>query len=359
MNEAALAIKVTTDAKEAVSGLSETSDGLTGVSDAATSAGKISGQTARALGGLGKGLKLIGQDQAAEYLQQTGMALQFVKGTSGLAKLGMDGYKSTVGAVSKAQGVLNAVMAANPILLIVIAVVALAAAFVIAYKKSETFRNIVNGVAKGISKAFAAAVGFIKNNWQKLLVILTGPIGLAVVAIVKHRDKILGAISGVKDWISGKWSAVKDLLSGPIGRAKDAIGRSVTGIREGIVSIKEKAEEIRDKIGSALSTAFQPFKDAYTWVKDLISKIGDLIAKLKDVPGTGLLGQVADAVSRSGARTSRGGLAIGAGTLSVPVGDVHVHIHLPFGFIGSERQLAAELKRILGNELRRLAGAGA
>ena len=42
------------------------------------------------------------------------------------------------------QGILNVVLAANPIVLIVAALVALGAAFVIAYKKSETFRNIVH-----------------------------------------------------------------------------------------------------------------------------------------------------------------------------------------------------------------------
>ncbi|MFE9300515.1 phage tail tape measure protein [Streptomyces sp. NPDC006856] len=49
-----------------------------------------------------------------------------------------------------AQALLNGVMALNPITLIVIGVVALGAALVVAYKKSETFRNIVQGVWSGI-----------------------------------------------------------------------------------------------------------------------------------------------------------------------------------------------------------------
>ncbi|WP_053692179.1 phage tail tape measure protein [Streptomyces sp. WM6372] len=52
-----------------------------------------------------------------------------------------------------AQAVLNAVMALNPITLIVIALVALAAAIVIAYKKSETFRAIVQAAWVGIQTA--------------------------------------------------------------------------------------------------------------------------------------------------------------------------------------------------------------
>ncbi|MGW0642386.1 phage tail tape measure protein [Streptomyces badius] len=49
-----------------------------------------------------------------------------------------------------AQALLNGVLALNPITLIVIGVVALGAALVVAYKKSETFRNIVNATWSGI-----------------------------------------------------------------------------------------------------------------------------------------------------------------------------------------------------------------
>ncbi|WP_053682761.1 phage tail tape measure protein [Streptomyces sp. WM4235] len=51
------------------------------------------------------------------------------------------------------QALLNAVMALNPITLVVIALVALAAALVIAYKKSETFRAVVAAVWQGIQTA--------------------------------------------------------------------------------------------------------------------------------------------------------------------------------------------------------------
>jgi phage-related minor tail protein len=52
-----------------------------------------------------------------------------------------------------AQALLNAVMALNPITLIVIALVALGAALVVAYNKSETFRAIVQAAWAGIQTA--------------------------------------------------------------------------------------------------------------------------------------------------------------------------------------------------------------
>ncbi|MFJ2249448.1 phage tail tape measure protein [Streptomyces sp. NPDC087862] len=56
-----------------------------------------------------------------------------------------------------AQGVLNAAMNANPVGLIITGVAALVVLLVVAYKKSETFRNIVQGAWTGIQAAASVA----------------------------------------------------------------------------------------------------------------------------------------------------------------------------------------------------------
>lgn len=56
------------------------------------------------------------------------------------------------------QAAWNAVLALNPIMLIVIGLAALAAALVYAYKKSETFRNIVNGAFNIVRRAIARVI---------------------------------------------------------------------------------------------------------------------------------------------------------------------------------------------------------
>lgn len=101
-----------------------------------------------------------------------GIAL--VAGASTIATWGMTAafsvYRGVILAASAvtrgwaaAQTVLNAVMSANPIGLIIVGIVALGAALVVAYKKSETFRAIVQGAWQGIqSAAMAAWNGFLK-----------------------------------------------------------------------------------------------------------------------------------------------------------------------------------------------------
>lgn len=56
------------------------------------------------------------------------------------------------------QGALNVVLAANPVGLVVVAVAALAAGLVVAYQRSETFRNIVNGAFAAVRTAVIAYI---------------------------------------------------------------------------------------------------------------------------------------------------------------------------------------------------------
>ena len=69
------------------------------------------------------------------------------------------------------QWALNAAMTANPIGLVIAAIAALAVGLVIAYKKSETFRNIVNAVMRAaraavmwVVGAVSGLVGWVGNN---------------------------------------------------------------------------------------------------------------------------------------------------------------------------------------------------
>ena len=75
-------------------------------------------------------------------------------------------YVRIVAAVTKAwaavQAAFNVVMSANPLGLIILAVIGLVAAFVIAYKRSETFRNIVDGAFRSIKNVVMSVVNFLK-----------------------------------------------------------------------------------------------------------------------------------------------------------------------------------------------------
>lgn len=65
--------------------------------------------------------------------------------------------------LSIAQGILNVVMAANPIMLIVMAIAALVAAFVLLWNKCEGFRKFFQNMWEGIKNVVSGAVNFIVN----------------------------------------------------------------------------------------------------------------------------------------------------------------------------------------------------
>lgn len=120
-----------------------------------------------------------------------------------------------------AQWALNAALTANPIGLIIAGLVALAAGFVIAYKKVEWFRNGVNAV-----------LGFVKKNWPTILAVLTGPIGIATLLIVRNWDKIKAGASAVWGAVKGAFGKVVNFLSGIGGKIAGATSGMWDGIKD-------------------------------------------------------------------------------------------------------------------------------
>ncbi|MGC5531566.1 phage tail tape measure protein [Streptomyces sp. SR-10] len=102
-----------------------------------------------------------------------------------------------------AQAFLTAVMNANPIILAITAIVALGAALVIAYKRSETFRNIVQSVWSAIKTgAMWLWTNGLKPMFDNFMVGLRA-VGAAAVWL-------WGVIGPVLSWI---WTAVKILAT--------------------------------------------------------------------------------------------------------------------------------------------------
>jgi phage-related protein len=92
---------------------------------------------------------------------------------------GMAIIRGAVLAWTAVQWLLNAALLANPIGLILIALLALGAAFVVLWKKSETFRDIVIGTWEAIKGAADAVWNFIKD-------IVGGAIDFMVDLVQKH-----------------------------------------------------------------------------------------------------------------------------------------------------------------------------
>ena len=118
------------------------------------------------------------------------------------------------------QKLVNAAMNANPIVKIVGLLILLGGALVLAYNKSETFRNIVNAAWNGIKDAASAVV-----NWFQTTVV---PIFQAV------WDGISAGAAAVGGFFSGVWNGIKDAASAVVNWFQTTVVPIFQGIWEGL-----------------------------------------------------------------------------------------------------------------------------
>lgn len=160
---------------------------LEGVGEGADTMASKGSQAAGALAGLGSlmggpfgGAMVVG-GTAMQAAADAGDLLNVaVEGGAKLAGQAMGVVKSlgqaeTYAAAAKkvsagAQWALNAAMSANPIGLIIVGIAALVAGFILAYKKSETFREIVTGAMDGAR----IAIGWVIDKGKDLVGWFTG-----------------------------------------------------------------------------------------------------------------------------------------------------------------------------------------
>jgi len=135
-----------------------------------------------------------------------------------------------------AQLLLNIALDANPIGLVVLAIGALIVVLIAVWQHCTTFRKIVIG-------AFKAVWDWIKQYWPLLLGIITGPIGIATVLIIKNWDRIKAATraawSWIKNFVTGTLGTIIRTVSSAVGsigaRISAGFSRIVTAVR-GLVS---------------------------------------------------------------------------------------------------------------------------
>lgn len=143
-----------------------------------------------------------------------------------------------------AQAALNFVMSMNPIALVVIGVMALIAALMVLYNRSETVRNFIDWAAKSIAGAFnaawaaicegiASAASWIISQWMAIYTTACNAWNAIVSAIEGVWDTIYGIIDNGVKYVQDKWEQLKAIFSSPITAAVNFITTgSTTGAPE-------------------------------------------------------------------------------------------------------------------------------
>jgi phage-related protein len=187
-------------------------------------------------------VSLFAQDNA-KVIQILAAAVAVFSGGILAANLAMKAYtaiqtavKVATAAWTAAQWLLNAALNANPIGLITIAIAALVAGIIIAYKKSETFRDIVQAAMRGVQEAVAAlgrafdavvaaasaAWNWVASHW-KLALFAFGPLGAAIGLIALNWDKVSAAAKAAWDVMTSAIDAVSSAIHSVISAVESLI----------------------------------------------------------------------------------------------------------------------------------------
>ena len=204
-------------------------------------------------------------------------------------------------AVSVATAILNAVMSANPIMLVVIAIAALVGGLIYAYKNVEGFRKVVDNAFKIIQEVISYAwENVIKHVFNAIVFYITKILIPYYTLLFKIAKTIFEQIASVvmSTWnnvIKPIWNAIYwyienilipyyvllwnvvrivwDAISGAIGSAWSRISGAFESIKSGIASVWgffQTAKDVISTVFSGISNAITaPFQAAFNGIKNL------------------------------------------------------------------------------------------
>ena len=201
------------------------------------------------------------------------------------AKLATEGFTIATKLQSIAQGALNAVMNANPIGLIIIAVTALVAAFVYLWNNCEGFRNFWIGLWDGIKKAVSVAVDWIKDCWEKIKAFFTGDNPIATYfqtawANIKIVwDVVVSYFKTIWDNIKLVFSAVKSVFKGDFSGAWEAVKQIFVNWGEFFAGLWDSVKAIFANIGGWFG---ETFGGVWEKIKEKFAKVGEFFAGIWD-----------------------------------------------------------------------------
>lgn len=210
--------------KTAVTGLMNLVKGLRGTATAAE------GESLPAMAKVGKAIRSAASASKDFVKKLATQGIELVKSSAKWVwnaativanKVATTAASAATKAAAAAQWLLNAAMSANPLGIVVVAVIALIGAIVLLWKKNEAFRNALTkawtAIKNAATKVWTALVGAFKKWGVYIVAALLGPIALLVVVIAKHWNSI-------KSGAMKAWNAVVAFFKSAPGRITKALG---------------------------------------------------------------------------------------------------------------------------------------
>lgn len=230
-------------------------------------------------------------------------------------------YSVMMGTVSKVtktaaavQKVFNAVMAANPYVALVAAIITLVATITYLWKTNEDFRNAVIKIWDAIKSFISDAVDAIVNVWNSMketmsnlwdgIVEKASEVWTAVTKVIMNiispfidifmnlwnglSSSLSQVWDGIKSIASGAWELIKAVIMGPVLIAIDLITGDFNNLGSDLKliwdSIKQGASDIwngiKDVITGMVKATVDAVKFSFEWQKEIVTNIWNYIKDL-------------------------------------------------------------------------------
>ena len=232
-------------------------------------------------------VSFLDSDEKMTRLKETVGIATAVVAAAGTAFLTYKGYVAAATIATKAhelaQAALNAVMAANPIALVVTALAALAAGLVTAYKTSETFRNAVNSAFASVKKIAQNAIGTVVDWINELVAKIRG----AAAALANLKN----GVGAAQDAYNAAYNGYMDNYNrSKLDKAAQERGKlhaeRVKQAQEEAAAAKASAETVAQSAETAASAVSTSGKkagaSAQTAAATVVKSISDTTTTVKD-----------------------------------------------------------------------------
>ena len=208
-------------------------------------------------------------------------------------------------AAATAQGVLNAVMSANPIGLIILGITALVVAVMAMVKYWDEFSAFFIKMWDGIKNAVSSVVDWIKENWQALLLFIMNPLAGVFKYCYDHFDgfreavdnifaKVKSAINGFVENLKALPGKIWNAITGAVAKVGEwgtnMVAKAKSSMENLVTSAVNKLKELPGKVvsigGDLVSGLWEGVKDKLGWLKKKLSSFAtSVLDSIKDFFG--------------------------------------------------------------------------
>lgn len=182
------------------------------------------------------------------------------------------------GIVASASALIPVITAISaPVLGIVAGVGALVSVLVLAWKKSDTFREAVKGLGEALKTFLGGAINFLRPILQALWGVLqkvAKVVATVLTPVIRAVSVVLRALGNAFTWVGQKIGPVKEKI--------ESIGKKFQTVKGWIVTAGEKIKSVGETIAKPFTTAWEKIEGAYKKIKGIFPiSLGKIFSGIK------------------------------------------------------------------------------